>query len=277
MGKNVVYNGGMKNEILKLFSAHKIEYVGFLPFERCRVNKPHLLRGCGFEPKSAVMFLVPYYTGEHPGRNLSLYAVSRDYHRYFAALFSSLEKELSLTFPEYRFKGFSDHSPIGETYAAALAGLGRIGDCYQLINDAYGSYTFIGELFTDAPLDACDVLDEPRLCEHCGACRKSCPSPDHCLSAITQRKGVLTDGEIAIMRKEGTVWGCDRCQSVCPHNRSPKTTPIAFFYQKQTPRLTASSVKEMTDEDFLERAYSWRGREVILRNIEALEKDEPYL
>ena len=139
------------NETAKrLFAAEKIEYFGMIPFELCKViNEPLLKRRVSFEPKTAILFLVPYYTGEHPGRNVSLYAVSKDYHIYFKELFARIESALSDFFPGYGFKGFADHAPIGETVAASRCGLGLVGERFQLINGKYGSHVFIGEILTD--------------------------------------------------------------------------------------------------------------------------------
>ena len=49
-------------------------------------------------------------------------------------------------------------------------------------------------------------------------------------------------------------------------------TEIPFFKQTAIPHLTAETVRAMSEEEFASRASSWRGREVILRNLEILEK-----
>ena len=120
----------MKTLLKDLLNEECIEYFGIIPFDECRVIHQELLeRSCsGWQPRSTVMLLVPYYSGEYEGRNISRYAVACDYHRFFRNLYARLEQELSCAFPQYHFRGFADHSPIGEIGAAAKAGLGRIGD-----------------------------------------------------------------------------------------------------------------------------------------------------
>ncbi len=265
----------MEKTVRVLLDREKIEYAGILPFSECRVINPGLLERSwrGGEVQSVIMLSVPYRTGDFPSRNLSLYAVPRDYHLYFRQLFSHLEKELAQTFPGYTFKGYADHSPIGETYAASKAGLGVIGDKFQLINEKYGSYTFLGEILTDRVFEAYDTR-EPTFCSHCGACARACPVGEGCLSEMTQRKGELTPETEELMRKTGTVWGCDICRTCCPMNDGAARTPIAFFYEKPTPYLTSEAVEAMSEEEFLERAYSWRGRKTILRNLFAFEKKD---
>ncbi len=259
----------MRNEIKRLLTDEKIEYFGILPITEVKVINESLFERSfiDFTPKSVIMLLVPYYAGEFEERNISRYAVPRDYHLYFRELYSRLEPKLKSVFPESSFKGFADHSPIGETYAASKCGLGVVGDLYQLINEKYGAYTFIGEIFTDAEFDYYD-LTEVKFCDHCGACKAACPVKDECLSEITQKKGELSDGEKDLIISGDTVWGCDACREACPMNKDPEITPIEFFKKDLTPKVTADMVRSMSKEEFRARAFGWRGRAIILRNLE---------
>lgn len=269
-----MYNGGMKALIQNLLKEESIDAYGVIPFSECKVIHQELLqRSCpDWDPKSVIMLAVPYYTGEYPERNLSLYAVPRDYHLYFRRLYQRLEGKLTEHFPAYHFKGFADHSPIGETGAAAKAGLGVIGDKFQLIHPTYGSYVFLGELLTDAVFSEYDTT-EVRFCSHCGACGRACPVTEGCLSEMTQRKGQLDAETEALIRKTGVAWGCDLCRTSCPMNTKVKKTPIPFFREGLTPRVTVEEVRAMPKGIFEERAYSWRGRNTILRNLEILESE----
>ncbi len=262
----------MKKIIKKLLENENIEYFGILPMSQARVINESLYARSfeSFTPQSVIMLLVPYYSGEYEGRNISRYAVPRDYHLYFKGLYSRVEGCLKEKYPEYSFKGFSDHSPIGETYAASKCGLGCIGDLFQLINEKYGSYTFIGEIFTDAVFDEYDTR-EPAFCNHCGACRAACPMADGCLSELTQRKGELTEEEKALIADSGIVWGCDICRESCPMNLTPAVTPIEFFKTSLTPVISSEDISNMPKEEFLARAYSWRGRKTVLRNLAVFE------
>ena len=95
-----------------------------------------------------------------------------------------------------------------------------------------------------------------------------------CLSAITQRKGELTDDEKSLMRKYNTAWGCDLCQSVCPYNREPKITPIAFFHRERISELTRDILDNMDKASFQRRAFAWRGRKTVERNLDILAEKE---
>lgn len=266
----------MKSYISQLLGNEKIEYFGILPLNECKVINPRLYERTfeSWTPKSVIVLLVPYYSGAHKGRNISLYAVPRDYHLFFKGLYSRVEKELTRVFPNNHFKGLSDHSPISEVAAAAKCGLGVIGDKYQLINDKYGSYTFIGEIYTDAEFPDYDTVNIS-YCSHCGACREACPIKGGCLSEITQKKGVLSAEDELLMIQNKTLWGCDICREVCPMNTDPEITPIEFFRTDLIPVLDRKTIEGMTKEQFSSRAYSWRGKKTILRNIELFERIAP--
>lgn len=262
----------MKNLINDLMKKEKIEYFGIIPFEKCRVINEELLKRSivGWTPKSVIMLAVPYYNGEYEGRNISLYAVPKDYHLYFKGLYSRLEEALSQA-SDFNFKGFADHSPIGETYAAAYAGLGVVGKKFQLINEKYGSHVFLGEIITDfVPNEYAE--NDIKFCKNCGMCEKACPSSDQCLSSITQKKGTLSDDEQDLIVKSGCAWGCDVCRTVCIMNKNIAKTPIEFFKTALTPTLTTELVENMSKDEFSKRAYAWRGRNTILRNLKLIEK-----
>ncbi len=267
----------MDNYIDSLMISEQIDCYGIIPFSECKIiNRPLLERtlGCA-TPKSVIMLLIPYYNGEYEQRNVSLYAVPRDYHAYFKGLYSRLIPNLTEHFSGASFFGFSDHSPIGEVEAAARAGLGVIGDKFQLINEKYGSYTFIGEIITDLEFDHY-TTSEIGLCNHCGSCSRACPADDECLSDLTQRKGDLSTKTKQLIKKTGIAWGCDICRTSCPMNRKIAKTPIDFFKKDLTPRVLSNEIMNMTKNEFLLRAYSWRGRKTILRNLSVLEEKNDF-
>jgi len=261
-----------------IFLNENIEFCASLPLSECRINKEHLLRELCFEPKNVLIFLVPYFFKDERERNISLYAVPRDYHFYMKELFERILPRLKELYPQSSFKGFSDHSPIYEREAAAKAGLGIIGDNGLLINEKYGSYIFVGDVLTDIEPQLLGAV-EPRglaTCIHCGECKRLCPTgilrgeEKSCLSAITQRKGELFNFEVDLMRKVDTVWGCDVCQEHCPYNRNPVTTPIEFFHKELILRLDRDTVDAMDKEALRKRAFGWRGRRVLERNLDCV-------
>ena len=176
------------SEGIDTFSPIKAEYLSVIDVKRMPENV-----------KSCVMFFIPYYTGKHENRNVSLYSVSLDYHLYI--------KELSARFEgdnEHYFKFFADTSPINERRAAIDSGLGFVGQNRLLFSEKYGSFVFIGTLLTDAVFDEEEYTfaTEKKSCLGCGLCIKNCAflrgETDICLSELTQRKNV-TDEELEII------------------------------------------------------------------------------
>lgn len=250
--------------IIDFLRRENIEFAKAIKYDQCIERKGYLLK---FAPKCAIVFLIPYNRIDSDERNISRYAVPRDYHLFVKDLFERLMSEFSNC--GYNVSCFADHSPIDERDAAALSGLGVIGDSGLIINKKYGSYVFIGEIVTDC--DCEEILCEKEECLHCGLCKSRCPSCDNCLSAITQKKGDLTESDIRLMIENNTLWGCDICQEVCPMNKDVAESPIAFFADDRIAHVDADVIKGMSDDEFNKRAYSWRGRDIILRNIKAAE------
>lgn len=257
----------MRKVFEDFFDREKLYIRAEISAESLKIIQPHLMPE---NIKSAVIYLIPYYTGKHEDRNVSLYAVSRDYHFYARSLNERLCSFAKEHFPDEEFYGFCDSSPINDVSAAISAGLGVLGENRLLINERYGSFVFIGSMLTTmAPENPVNV--PIKRCIQCGKCKKSCDflcgKSDVCMSELNQRKQ-LTDQELAIVRSRKIRWGCDICQEVCPMNNDIEKTPIDFFYEEQITRLTTEILENMPKCAFKKRAYAWRGKKTILRNIE---------
>lgn len=223
------------------------------------------------EAESVIVMLFPYYLGEekYADCNISRYAVVPDYHLAIGnAVLPALER-LREHYPNEKFEFFTDSSPIPEVKAALLAGLGVMGKNRLLINKEYGSWFFISEIVTTMKLPACEPTEGQ--CLNCGKCIAACPAralgkksfdKELCLSDITQRKGSLTEEQIQLIKKSGCIWGCDICQTVCPMNKNIKIEPSKIF-------LNGIETTAKTD-NISDRAYAWRGKKVIERNLEII-------
>ncbi len=260
----------------KLLKENQIEFFAPLPLSECDIQKPYLLEREGISSGTAVIFLMPYLSAE--SGHISAYAVPRDYHLFFKMLSDELLAVLRTRYPENKFAAFADHSPINEINAASKAGLGVIGEHGLLITEKYSSFVFLGEIFTDIETES--KAGEIKYCEGCGLCKNACPvalDKSKCISALTQKKGELNEKEIELIKKCGMAWGCDLCQNVCPHTKKTEDdanilSPIPFFNENRLVSPTYGEIEAMSDEEFSSRAYSWRGRPVILRNLKILKK-----
>jgi epoxyqueuosine reductase len=109
---------------------------------------------------------------------------------------------------------------------AAKAGLGWQGKHTNLVSRDFGSWLFLGSIFTTAEIDP-DLPEE----DHCGACRRCldvCPTNAFvapyqldaraCISYLT----IEHKGHIGIEYREAMgnrIFGCDDCLAVCPWNK----------------------------------------------------------
>jgi epoxyqueuosine reductase len=220
---------------------------------------------------SVIVCAFPYFTGIHPDANISKYAMPEDYHIVVGGMLRAAVQSLAAAFPAGSFVPFCDASPIPEVEAARLAGIGAVGRSGLIITNEYGSYVFIGEIVTDLVLKP----SKPAACGclGCGICERLCPGGalvngevdrTRCLSAVTQKKGVLSAEETALVKRGGSAWGCDICQDVCPLNRGAALTEIAAFRRELVTRLEEN---DAFDDKYPGRAFMWKGAAVLRRNL----------
>ena len=259
------------------FKTEGIHLFASLPFDSVPVRLPRLLTAV-HNPQTVVFAAIPYGTAVPPA-NLARFARVRDYHAYAARIGDGAIACLKERWPDIGAAAFADHSPFDEVTGAARAGLGLLGDHGLIITEAYASFVFLFSLVTDLTRAALDGEGIPRgtgeirSCEHCGACRAACPGScigggrKTCVSAVTQKKGVLTEEETALLQRVRTVWGCDVCQEVGPPTKNARPTEIPYFTEQVLESLTPDTVREMTEEQYRSYAFGWRPREVLLRNL----------
>lgn len=263
-------NADFHKVIKDCMNRHDIRIYGFCSFENILpLNECRAKARLPENSQTVIVCAFPYLIKEKSARNLSYYACVRDYHITVMNILKNAAAELS-ELTGFIFEPFSDNSPVREVSAAVKAGIGVLGDNGLLITEKYGSYVFLGEFVTDMKIDT-PVYN--KSCLHCGMCQKKCRgnalengkvNEDKCISAITQKKGELSDEETELILENGLAWGCDGCQTVCPMNRNAEETYISDFIDSAHHYLKADEVNERIKTS----AYNWRGKKTILRNLE---------
>ncbi len=215
--------------------------------------------------------------------HLSRYALGRDYHKVVKDKLFMLMKRINELQPVLG-RAFCDTAPLLERYWAAQSGIGFIGKNHQLIIPEAGSYFFLGELLIDVELDYDAPMTE-NLCGNCDRCIKACPSSAlkadgfdarQCLSYLTIEYRDELPKNIGKMMGN-CFYGCDRCQTSCPHNKEACATDITDFWAKDA--LLAMSdedwhnlSKEKYNELFTDSAVERCGYEQLVRNLKALKR-----
>jgi hypothetical protein len=52
-----------------------------------------------------------------------------------------------------------------------------------------------------------------------------------------------------------------------------RETPLPFFAKERVLRLDSAVLDSMDDDSFSKRAFAWRGRSVVERNVKILENE----
>jgi epoxyqueuosine reductase len=156
---------------------------------------------------------------------ISVYAQSDDYHDIIKPRLKALARWL-IAQGGGDVKVFVDTAAVMEKPLAAAAGLGWQGKHTNLVSREFGSWLFLGAIFTtlDLPPDAAEQ-------DHCGTCRACldiCPTAAfpapyrldarRCISYLTiEHKGPIPlELRAAIGNR---IYGCDDCLAVCPWNK----------------------------------------------------------
>lgn len=208
------------------------------------------------------------------------YALGRDYHKLMRKRLAQLAARIDEAVSGYDYRAFVDSAPVLERALAQRAGLGWIGKNNMLIHPKAGSWFFLGEIFTSAPLPV-DPPFESQHCGSCSACLTVCPThafvgphlldARKCISYLT----IELDGPIPVelrAKMGNRVFGCDDCQLVCPWNKFSKPTREPDFQPRHS--LDNSQLAELflwTEQEFLTRtegsAIRRTGYENWLRNL----------
>jgi epoxyqueuosine reductase len=168
---------------------------------------------------------------------VSRYALGRDYHKVLRGKLRQLARKLNDKIGHFGYRAFTDSAPILERALARNSGLGWVGKHTNLINKADGSMFFLGEIFTDLPLNTNSKLEE----NHCGTCvhcMDVCPTDAiispykldarKCISYLTieSKDAIPLELRTSIGNR---IFGCDDCQLFCPWNKYAKVTSIKDF------------------------------------------------
>ena len=245
----------------------------FVPPHNKRVSPFDLVKNA----RSVIMCVFNYYCGEKSDANLSRYAWGLDYHKVVKNKLTELCNLLKKDTGDFEHYIFCDDSPMCDKHLAYLSGLGFIGENHLLIHPKYGSYVFIGGIIAD--LDIKEDIPLDKKCDGCKKCKESCPGKafdelfdaSKCASYIMQKKGVLSFDEQMTVANSKKVWGCDICSQVCPHNAHPVITDIEEFFVRSY-NIEENFIKDNASfkEAYKDRAFLWRGRETIKRNIDII-------
>jgi epoxyqueuosine reductase len=200
----------------------------------------------------------------HPERAyISRYALGRDYHKVIRQRLEKFAQQLQAQIGAFGYRVFTDSAPVLEKPIAVKAGLGWMGKHTNILSREAGSWFFLGEIYTDLPLEETGSVSEH--CGQCSACLDVCPTQAilapytldarRCISYLT----IEHQGSIPIELRPlmgNRIYGCDDCQLICPWNRFAQTSPEADF-----------AVRNGLDSARLSELFGWN-EQTFMRKLE---------
>ena len=209
---------------------------------------------------------------------ISLHAQGRDYHHLLKKRLKALARWLAAA-AGCQVKVFVDTAPVMEKPLAAKAGIGWQGKHTNLVSRRFGSWLFLGEIYTTLEL----APDRPAAdrCGSCNACQTACPTAAipapyrldarRCISYLTiEHKGHIGREFRAAMGDR--IYGCDDCLAVCPWNKFAVPAREAALQPRAD--LAAPRLVELAglDEAAFRALFSGSpikriGRDRFLRNV----------
>ncbi len=209
---------------------------------------------------------------------ISVYAQGDDYHDLIKARLKQVARWLTAN-AGGDVKVFVDTAAVMEKPLAASASLGWQGKHTNLVSRQFGSWLFLGAIFTTLDLPADDA--EPDNCGSCRACLDVCPTAAfpapyrldarRCISYLTiEHKGPIPRELRPLMGNR--IYGCDDCLAVCPWNKfavQGRETKLAARDVLRSPRL--AELARLDDAQFralfAKTAIKRTGRDRFVRNV----------
>lgn len=213
--------------------------------------------------KSVIVAGIRYYSNDpHAGEDnyfVSRYARVKDYHTVIEEKLNRVQKIIRKEVPDAVCRGFCDAGPVTEKAWAIRAGLGWRGKHSLVINKDIGSFFFLGEIVTSAEFIYDNATSRDR-CGDCTLCLEACPTGAICSDRTIDARRCIAyltiehDGNIPEEfrgKTEKIIFGCDRCQEVCPWNR--KAVPYSdkeLIPDFPVTSLTRKEWHSLTPEEF---------------------------
>jgi len=210
--------------------------------------------------------------------NISVYARNRDYHDIMKGKLKQLAGQL-VSHAGGELKVFVDTAPVLEKPLANLSGIGWQGKHTCIVSRDYGSWLFLGIIYTTLALEAETVESD-----HCGSCTKCldiCPTDAfigprqmdarRCISYLTIEFGGIIPMEFR--RPMGNrIYGCDDCLAICPWNKFAETASESGFHVRES--LQNPSLEHLLTLDdaafrqlFRKSPVKRIGRDRFIRNV----------
>ncbi|GJL91748.1 tRNA epoxyqueuosine(34) reductase QueG [Hyphococcus sp.] len=252
----------LRDQLLEFLSLGRHGDMGWLETRAEQRAQPQTLWA---DAKSVIMLGMNYGPEANPlpaldvktNGVISVYAQNRDYHDLVKKRLKRVARQI-VEDTGAEVKVFVDTAPVMEKPLAARAGLGWQGKHTNLVSREFGSWLFLGAIFTTLNLAESEPAQDS--CGSCNACLDICPTDAFpapyqldarkCISYLTiEHQGPIPRD---LRRAMGNrIYGCDDCLAACPWNKFASQARESALHAREdlkTPSL--KTLVQLDDAEF---------------------------
>ena len=202
---------------------------------------------------------------------IASYALFEDYHKSIRKTLSPLLKKYFPKGGEINWRICIDSAPILERFWAKKSGIGFQSDNGMITIPGIGSRVFLAEIILNVeiseefrnPWFSIDTNHFPDNCGHCGKCAQECPGKalnksvdcNRCISYLTiEHHDEWDETGRRVMNTpigRSSIFGCDKCLSVCPWNKIESQPSSALILDKHINNLSEEELSSLSQTEFI--------------------------
>lgn len=209
---------------------------------------------------------------------ISVYAQGDDYHDVIKKKLKRLARNIAAEMGGDA-RVYVDTAPVMEKPLAEAAGLGWQGKHTCIVSREFGSWLFLGEIFTSLSIEP--DAPETDTCGTCTRCLDICPTnaflgprkldARKCISYLTiEHKGPIPREFRKAMGNR--IYGCDDCLAICPWNKFAQVPGETAYHPREALKNPLLMELVRLDDAAFRRLFSKSpvkriGRDRFIRNV----------
>jgi len=207
----------------------------------------------------------------------------RNYYAYLRNLMETLGAKIQEeSGKNYRFNIYTCYNNLPEKAIAVATGIVSYAKNGTVMEKQFGSYTILGEIITDLPIELENKTPMKNLCGSCRICIEACPTGalhEEYKVNIPRCYQFISENETEIIEPDKwgkKFYGCTICLDVCPITKRSQQVTTNATTGVVGNKIELARFFDMNEENFKEyfkdNQISMRTHKAILKNAELCKK-----